>query len=138
MVALRRDPYGATKENPRRDVAGNPRSQRGMVVNIHESGFDDDGQIVPVVWPDAFDVHEQSSRSTLEGAVLDFLLAAPTAALVGERSILISYILKTTAAPKTLRELGERLGVSHVAARSRLNKFKRQMLSELKDFAPQH
>ena len=104
---------------------------------LDDDAFDDEGQRVPVFWPDDYVDDDQAPRSTLEGAVLDFLLAAPTAALVGERSILISYILKTTAAPKTLRELGERLGVSHVAARSRLNKFSRQMRSELKDFAPQ-
>ncbi len=106
---------------------------------LDNQGFDDDGQIVPVKWPDDDDEEVLAGRntSTLEGAVLNLVIAAPTPALVGERSILLSYLYETSAAPKTLRELGERLGVSHVAARSRLNKFLGQMRSELKDFAPQ-
>jgi len=93
-------------------------------------GFDDDGQIVPVVWPEDDDEIEPAHHAHptgLMGETLSLVLRAGNIADIGARSAMLGHILKSPNAPTSLRELGRVLGVSHVTARSRLNAFKTEL-----------
>lgn len=107
-------------------------------MNNQAFGFDDDGNRVPIVWPNDSETEADISQAagSATDITLDFVNRAPTLNAAGIRSTLLGFIKKTPASPKTLRELGSRLGISHTAARKRVSKFKADLRVELSDFAP--
>jgi DNA-directed RNA polymerase specialized sigma24 family protein len=113
-------------------------TQASHLTTTANHGFDDDGCIVPITWPTDGDDHTDAAPA-IHGATeaaLDFATMATTLPEVAERAVLLSVILKTPASPKTMRDLGTRLGCSHTAARTRLSKFREQLRQELHKFTP--
>jgi hypothetical protein len=97
-------------------------------------GFDDDGQIVPVVWPedDEIEPAHHAPPTGLMGETLSLVLRAGNIADIGARSAMLGFLVESPNAPTSLRELGRVLGCSHVTASARLNRFKAEMLRELR------
>jgi DNA-directed RNA polymerase specialized sigma24 family protein len=112
-------------------------TQASHLTTTANHGFDDEGCIVPITWP-TDDDHTDAApaiRGAMEAA-LDFVGMAATLPEVAERQVLLTVILETPASPKTMRDLGTRLGCSHTAARTRLSKFREQLRQELHKFTP--
>jgi len=118
-------------------------------------GFDDDGRPVPVTEPVCGcdgDPPEDEGENEDGGAPTDFtlpetldflLLGTASASAVGERALVFGYVCNTSKvpvprAPRTLRELAGRLGVSHVAAGDRVNKFRAIFQQELAHYLEHH
>jgi hypothetical protein len=80
---------------------------------------------VPVVWPD----EDGEPVQKVEHAWCDVLallhFATTSKEEIADRALFLGYMAGTEGAPKTLRELGARLGISHVAAGKRLTALKR-------------
>ena len=99
--------------------------------------FDEEGRPVATTDPIYEPPTDEPDRThMLTAAVLDFALIGMNLEAVAERNLFVAYLMKTPRAPKTLRDLGTRLGCSHVVAGRRVNRFKRQLAEELKNFAP--
>ena len=96
-----------------------------------------DGKLESIWWP-SFEEEAPEGGVDVE-QVLDLLMSCKVStARIGERAVLLSYLMpRCISRPKTLRELGSRLGCSHVAARDKLTKLKREFAEELADFSRQ-
>jgi hypothetical protein len=122
---------------PSLEIEPEPTNQTGYyVAHATGSGFDDDGTLIATTTANTLPQCDPLYAPSLSGATLDCVITARTLAEIGERAVLLAYVLKSFTAPKNLRELGHRLGCSHTAARTRLSKFKAGMEHFLKDFAP--
>jgi len=102
---------------------------------LDSDAFDDEGQIVPVVWPEDDDDNEPTHHAPptgLMGETLSLVLRAGNIADIGARSAMLGFLVKSPNAPTSLRELGRVLQCSHVTASARLNRFKAEMLRELR------
>lgn len=84
-------------------------------------------QVVPIVLPDV-QADEQGGLVDLNLAdVFDLLLfAADSKGEIADRAIVIGYLIRAEYAPRTLAELGARLGISKQAASKRLTAFRRK------------
>lgn len=95
--------------------------------------FDDWRRPVGVVMPDYGDDDETEHESSggmgadVMLGVVDYLCAGGAIA-AGRRTTLLAYLYKTPNAPQTLRELGHRLGVSHVAALRAVTRLRSDLL----------
>jgi hypothetical protein len=105
-------------------------------------GFSDDGERVPIVRPadDDGDGDGETPGTDRRGIdveqLIDALLSGNAdATRIGERAVLLAYLMpRCTYRPRSLRELGARLGCSHVAARDKLNRVKAEFVKELDGF----
>jgi hypothetical protein len=106
----------------------------------NEAGFAfEDGERVPIteaeIHTDDPPADGRPSGLTIEQFANVILIGNPSLAKIGERFLLWAYKAQLGAfAPKTLRELGGRLGCSHVAAGDRLNRLQAEIAGELPDF----
>ncbi len=101
------------------------------------TGFDDDGQPILVAMPAVYDDHDQEQTAFDPQAFLDALVSATrTPGEIGERVLCLSYLLNRTApesvptGPKTLRQLADSIGVSHVAAARRVNRLRADFIEQ--------
>jgi hypothetical protein len=102
-------------------------------------GFSEDGDRVPVVRPDVDDDSETpgTERSGMDvEQLIDALISGNADTVhIGERAVMLSFLMPRCAyRPKSLRELGARLGCSHVAARDKLNRLKTEFAREFDGF----
>lgn len=119
------------------DTPDNPKPFR--LAEGDALGFEGNGERVPVAWPADHDEEPQDVGGVEIEQVLDLLMVGTVdARRIGERAVMLSYLMpRCLNRPKTLRELGCRLGCSHVAARARLTKLRREFAKEMADFGPQ-
>jgi hypothetical protein len=98
-------------------------------------GFDDADCLVPIISPDVeSDVTGESNDIGIEN-VLSLLVEGADAAASAERVQILAYRLRRVRGrARSLRELGCRLGISHEAARKRVDKVCRQFANELAKF----
>jgi hypothetical protein len=103
-------------------------------------GFSDDGERVPIVRPAVgFNDDGETPRTGRRGMdveqLIDALLSGNADTVkIGERAVMLSYLLPGCAyRPTSLRELGTRLGCSHVAARDKLNRLQAEFAGEFAD-----
>jgi hypothetical protein len=103
-------------------------------------GFSDDGERVPIVRPSVGDDDDGETpaieRSGMDvERLIDALISGNADTVqIGERAVILSYLLPGCAyRPNSLRELGARLGCSHVAARDKLNRLKVEFAGEFAD-----
>jgi hypothetical protein len=98
--------------------------------------FDSDGRPVLVTEPAVYDEPQADGPGGLDlEPILDlFITGARNPREVGERVAILAFLMpRVNSRAKSLRELGAFLGCSHVAARSRLNRLRRILASELSD-----
>ena len=96
-----------------------------------EAGFNDDGALEPAVGFDWDAVDQDVDQDVDRGPGVDpeqlisaLLAGSTSAAVVGERVLLLGFVLNQPEAPKTYRSLAARLGVSHRTARLKVSKFR--------------
>lgn len=110
--------------------------------------LDGDGSPVPTEYEIAadkfaFDAFADASEPPPAGAGLDlepvlaFLIADDASAqAIGERVLMLAYLMPLVdGRPANARELGARLGCSHVAALAKLTKLKAAFAGDLREFA---
>jgi hypothetical protein len=107
-----------------------------------QPGFEADGRPVPIVLPEVYNEPPANDAARIDaGQLLNALLiigkndgSKPELAKIGEMVLLLGYETKSEYGAKNLRELGNWLGCSHVAARDKLNRLKAVFAREVADF----
>lgn len=91
-------------------------------------GFDGSGRPVPVEHPSFYDDRNDQDGEPAPGLdaeqlVILAIAGAKTSSDIGERVLVIGYLMKVDGAPTNLRDLAAILGLSHTGARKRVSRF---------------
>jgi hypothetical protein len=96
--------------------------------------FDDSGRPVQTVEPEVYNEPDPEPAGLELVPLLEwFLIGARDAGEVGQRLVLLGYLIRAPGAPRSLRELAVWFGCSHTAARRRVSRFKADFARELQD-----
>ena len=95
--------------------------------------FDEAGRQCAVDWPQDDEPEPPQSAPSLSGVLSILLTATNSSAEIGNRALFLGYVMRTPGAPRTLRELGARMGISHVMAAKRLTRFKGDLRAILRE-----